>query len=148
MYLAYWQFDTTGVNDFQLVNNTDGLYPKNTSFKYPKVGQTNSACRIGIVSAQGGSTVWLQAMGDPRDSYIPQMEWAPNSPLVRNTDALSARTPTGRLSDQALTKRLASVGMAAVTTCSTFSAKVNSSSSRTFCGKSSKSFSLPCGRIT
>ena len=44
--IAYWQFDTTGVQQFPLVNNTDSLYPKITCYAYPKVGQINSACRV------------------------------------------------------------------------------------------------------
>ncbi|MBN2272323.1 MAG: DPP IV N-terminal domain-containing protein, partial [Sedimentisphaerales bacterium] len=47
-YIAYWQFDTEGVGEFHLINYTDSLYPKITSFQYPKVGQTNPACRIGV----------------------------------------------------------------------------------------------------
>ncbi len=47
--------------------------------QYPKAGQQNSAVRIGVVSAGGGSTVWLEPVGDPRSDYIPFMEWAGNS---------------------------------------------------------------------
>ena len=59
-YIAYWQFDTSGVKSFPLVNDTDGLYPKLTYYKYPKVGESNSACRVGIVAASGGTTRWLR----------------------------------------------------------------------------------------
>ena len=52
--IAYWQFDTTGVGIFSLINNTDALYPVVTRNPYPKVGTTNSAVRIGVVSAEGG----------------------------------------------------------------------------------------------
>jgi len=77
--IAYWQFDTEGVRDFHLINYTDSLYPKITTFQYPKVGETNSACRIGVISSSGGQTQWLKVPGDPRNHYIPKMEWAENS---------------------------------------------------------------------
>ena len=43
--IAYWQFDTTGVGIFSLINNTDTLYPVVTRIPYPKAGTTNSAVR-------------------------------------------------------------------------------------------------------
>jgi dipeptidyl-peptidase-4 len=52
--LAYWQFDTTGIDDFTLINDTDSLYPALTRIPYPKAGTTNSAARIGVVDAAGG----------------------------------------------------------------------------------------------
>ncbi|MCY2991797.1 MAG: S9 family peptidase [Planctomycetota bacterium] len=81
-HIAYWQFDTSGVPEFRLVNYTDTLYPKITPFAYPKVGQTNSACRVGVVPASGGPTMWFQTTADPRNHYIPEMEWAPDSKSV------------------------------------------------------------------
>ncbi len=74
--LAYWQFDTSGVRDFALINNTDELYPSITYIPYPKVGETISAARIGVVNASGGDTVWVDLPGDPRQSYVPRMDWA------------------------------------------------------------------------
>ncbi len=73
--IAYWQLDTRGVPVFPLVNNTDSLYPKITSIKYPKVGEQNAACRVGIVSVRGGLTSWVNVPGDPRDNYIAFLEW-------------------------------------------------------------------------
>ena len=80
--IAYWQFDTSGVREFKLINNTDALYPKITSYAYPKVGETNSACRVGVVEASGGSTRWFRPNADPRNHYIPEMEWAKDSKHV------------------------------------------------------------------
>ena len=78
-HLAYWQFDTSGVRDFALINNTDALYPSITYIPYPKVGETVSAARIGVVSASGGDTVWVNLPGDPRQHYVPRMDWADGS---------------------------------------------------------------------
>jgi dipeptidyl-peptidase-4 len=77
--IAYWQFDTTGVGIFTLINDTADEYPALKQFPYPQVGTTNSAVRVGIVSAQGGPTLWMNVPGDPREHYIARMAWAGNS---------------------------------------------------------------------
>jgi dipeptidyl-peptidase 4 len=77
--IAYWQLDASGVRDFLLINNTDSLYSFTIPVQYPKSGTTNSAGRVGVVSAEGGNTVWLQVPGDPRNNYIARMDWAANS---------------------------------------------------------------------
>jgi dipeptidyl-peptidase-4 len=77
--IAYWQLDASGVKEFVLVNYTDSLYPSFTSIPYPKVGETLSSARVGVVSADGGETVWARLEGDPRNNYIARMEWAASS---------------------------------------------------------------------
>lgn len=77
--IAYWQFDTSGVKDYTLVNSSDTLYPSVKTFGYPKAGETNSAVRVGVVSVRGGTTRWLAIPGDPRNNYIARMDWAPNA---------------------------------------------------------------------
>jgi dipeptidyl-peptidase-4 len=94
--IAFWQFDASGIKDFTLVNNTDELYPKTTVIPYPKVGTTNAAVRIGVVSASGGQIKWLNTPGDLRQNYIVAMDWAGNSDEIvlqhlnrlQNTDQL------------------------------------------------------------
>ncbi len=75
--IAYWQLDASGVRDFPLYDTTDSLYAYFFEVQYPKAGQTNSASRVGVVSATGGATRWMNVPGDPRDNYIARMEWAP-----------------------------------------------------------------------
>jgi dipeptidyl-peptidase 4 len=77
--IAYFQFDQSGVPEFALINYTDTLYPVITKYHYPKAGQTNSAVRVGVVSAEGGTTRWMRTPGDPRNIYIARMDWADNS---------------------------------------------------------------------
>jgi dipeptidyl-peptidase 4 len=77
--IAYWQLNSEGVKEMLLINNTAGLYPEITAFPYPKAGETNSAARIGVVSADGGPTRWIEIPGDARNNYLPRMEWAANS---------------------------------------------------------------------
>jgi dipeptidyl-peptidase 4 len=73
--IAYWQFDSTGVGVFTLIDDTTHLYPTLKKIPYPKVGTTNSAVRIGVVSADGGGTKWMQTPGDPRNTYLSRLEW-------------------------------------------------------------------------
>jgi dipeptidyl-peptidase 4 len=77
--IAYWQLDANGVRDFLLINNTDSLYSFTMPVQYPKAGTTNSAARIGVVSAKGGPTTWMKVPGDPRNNYLARMDWAANS---------------------------------------------------------------------
>src|SRR6185436_9653687 len=44
-HIAYWQFDSTGVGMFSLINDTADVYPAITRIPYPKAGTTNSAAR-------------------------------------------------------------------------------------------------------
>ena len=80
--IAYWQLDTSGVKEFRMINNTAELYPKIVSFPYPKAGEMNSAARVGVVNADGGATKWFDIAGDPRQNYLPRMEWAAGSSEV------------------------------------------------------------------
>jgi dipeptidyl-peptidase 4 len=80
--VAYWQLNADQVKDFSLINNTDSLYSQVLPVQYPKAGEANSAARVGIVSAAGGPTRWLDIEGDPRNHYIGRMEWAANSTEV------------------------------------------------------------------
>ncbi len=74
--IAFWHFDMTGVGTFLMINDTDSLYPFTVPIQYPLVGTTNSAVTAGVVSARGGSITWLALTGDPRQDYLPFMEWA------------------------------------------------------------------------
>ncbi len=77
--VAYWQFDTTGVGQYSLINDTREEYPVVTTYPYPQPGTINSAVKIGVVSAKGGATKWMTLPGDPREHYVPRMEWVENS---------------------------------------------------------------------
>ncbi|MGH9376799.1 MAG: DPP IV N-terminal domain-containing protein, partial [Terriglobia bacterium] len=118
--IAYWQFDTTGVGDFPLIYNTGGpyemvtqipypeygVYPFIRHIAYPEAGTTNSAVRIGVVNAAGGTPQWMETPGDPRNYYIARMDWAENSEelvlqhlnrLQNTNDVLLADTRTGKV---------------------------------------------------
>ncbi len=80
--IAYWQSDTSGVKEFHIVNNTAGSYAKLLSIRYPKVGEKNSAVRIGVVDISSGATVWIKAPGDSSDNYIARVDWTPDAKEV------------------------------------------------------------------
>lgn len=80
--IAYWQSDTRNVGTFYLINNIDSLYSKPIPLPYPKVGDSLSAVKIGVVSAEGGQTNWFDFPGDPRNNYLARMEFIPNSQEV------------------------------------------------------------------
>ena len=86
--IAFWQFDTSGVREFHLIDNTAGNYPRITSFPYPKVGETNSATRLGVVAATGGKVRWLRIPGDPREHYLAKMEWIGSEIAVQQFNRL------------------------------------------------------------
>jgi dipeptidyl-peptidase-4 len=111
--VAYWQLNADQVRDYNLINDTDSLYSRVIPVQYPKVGEANSAARIGIVSATGGPTRWLEIEGDPREHYIPRMDWAAGSDEVllqrfnrrQNTDeVMLGNARTGKVRT-ALTER-------------------------------------------
>ncbi|MHA6723928.1 S9 family peptidase [Sphingomonas sp. RS2018] len=77
--VAFWRFDTSSVGTFNLITNTDGQYSRVIPLQYPKVGTANSAVKVGTIDVATGATTWVKVEGDPRQSYIPQMSWAPDS---------------------------------------------------------------------
>ena len=118
--IAYWQFDSSGVGIFKLLYNLGapkeivtgfaypgvGVYPSILNIPYPIPGTTNSAVRAGVVSADGGDTMWMQVPGDPREDYIARLEWAGNSSeiaiehlnrLQNTNDVLLADASTGQV---------------------------------------------------
>jgi dipeptidyl-peptidase-4 len=81
--IAYWQLNSEGVKEFYITRSDDGAYARLISIRYPKTGERNSAARIGVVSAQGGETAWLQIPGDSREHYLAKMEWAGDRVVVQ-----------------------------------------------------------------
>ena len=82
-HIAFWNFDSSRVGEFRMINNTDTLYPQIITFRHAKVGTTNSACRIGVVNSDGGDLLWFDPSGgNSRDNYIARMEWAGKGKIV------------------------------------------------------------------
>lgn len=73
--IAYWQIDATKIKNFLLINNTDSIYSFIKPVEYPKAGEDPSPCKVGVINVAGGKTLWMKMPGDPRQHYIPRMEW-------------------------------------------------------------------------
>lgn len=77
--IVYWRLDQSDVPIVNLINNTDGTYPKITPIRYPRAGDTNASVRIGVVPASGGHTLWINVPGDPRNDYIADISFHRNT---------------------------------------------------------------------
>jgi dipeptidyl-peptidase-4 len=73
--IAYWQVDARKTRDYLMLNTTDSIYSFVVPVEYPKVGEPPSIVRIGVISALGGKTTWMNIPGDPQQHYLPRMEW-------------------------------------------------------------------------
>lgn len=73
--IAYWQVDARTTRDYLMLDMTDSIYSFVVPVEYPKVGEPPSKVRIGVVSAEGGNTTWMNIPGDPQQHYLPRMEW-------------------------------------------------------------------------
>ncbi len=77
--IAFWQLDTSEVPVFTLIDNTSSFYPTIKQFQYPRVGTTNPAAKIGVVSLdRPGTATWVPIPGDPRNNYLVDLDWVPD----------------------------------------------------------------------
>ena len=65
-----------------MINNTDSVYSYTIPIQYPKVGEENSAARVGVISLATKETVWAKLPGVAKDMYVPRMDWADNSEQI------------------------------------------------------------------
>jgi len=77
--IAYWQLDARSIKNFLMINNTDSIYPYTVPVEYPIVGESPSACKIGIVDIASAKTNWVKVPGEATQNYIPRMDWIPNT---------------------------------------------------------------------
>ncbi len=77
--IAYWQIDASAIKKFYMINNTDSIYSQLVPLEYPKVGETPSACKVGIVSLSDAKTTWITVPGDASQHYLVRMEFIPTT---------------------------------------------------------------------
>ena len=77
--IAYWQIDASSIKKFYMINNTDSIYSQLVPLEYPKVGESPSACRVGVVSLSDAKTTWLNVPGDASQNYLVRMEFIPTT---------------------------------------------------------------------
>jgi len=76
--ISFWQIDANQIRDYYMINTTDSIYSQIIPVEYPKVGESPSPAKIGVVDLSTNQTTWLNIPGDPQQHYLPRMEW--NSP--------------------------------------------------------------------
>ena len=76
-WIAYLQFD---VGRQHLYPHADlvGVRAVYEPQRYPKAGTPNAEVRLGVVSAAGGETRWMN-LGEPRDALLARVCWLPGS---------------------------------------------------------------------
>ena len=77
--IAYWQIDAGAIKKFYMIDNTDSIYSQLIPLEYPKVGETPSSCRVGVVQLSDTQTTWMDIPGDPSQNYLVRMEYIPNT---------------------------------------------------------------------
>lgn len=79
-WLAYEEVDNTPVETFSIM---DLMHPEKAAdtFPYPRAGQANAKTRLGVVSAQGGNTTWVQ-WDATRYPYLATVTWQEGAPLT------------------------------------------------------------------
>jgi dipeptidyl-peptidase-4 len=77
--IAFWQIDATDVKDYLMINHTDSIYPVVIPVEYPVAGEAVSPYKIGVVDITTAHISWMDVPGDPKQHYVPRMEWAANS---------------------------------------------------------------------
>ncbi len=80
-HISFWSIDANQIRDFYMINNTDSVYSQVIPVEYPTIGQTPSPAKIGVVDITSEKTNWLRFLGDPRQHYLPRMEWLTASEL-------------------------------------------------------------------
>lgn len=76
--ISFWQIDANQIRDYYMMNFTDSVYSQVIPVEYPKVGESPSPAKIGVIDLASQKTTWLNIPGDPQQHYLPRMEW--NSP--------------------------------------------------------------------
>jgi dipeptidyl-peptidase-4 len=71
--IAFYRFDESQVPEFTMTEWGD-LYPKQTSFKYPKAGEANSLVTVNIYDVNTQQTIPVD-LGPETDQYIPRIIW-------------------------------------------------------------------------
>lgn len=80
--IAFWQVDANKIRDFYMINNTDSPYSRIIPVEYPKVGESPSPVRIGVITLSNVSVRWMRIEGNPSQYYIPRMEWSGANELI------------------------------------------------------------------
>lgn len=78
--IAYLQFDVSREPFYPHMDHLP-VAPVGEPQRYPKAGTPNADVRVGVVSASGGMTKWLE-FGETRDHLTARVAWTPKSDAV------------------------------------------------------------------
>ncbi|MBX2891473.1 MAG: S9 family peptidase [Saprospiraceae bacterium] len=79
--IAFLRFDEREVPEFPLTWYEGGMYPRQSSFKYPKVGEPNSVVSVHVYDVDAGNMVG-QIDALEADDYVPRIHWTTDNHLV------------------------------------------------------------------
>ena len=79
--LAYIKFDESAVPEFSMLIFENELYPKVTTFKYPKAGEKNAVVSLQMYDVKANATKTIN-LGDYSDFYIPRLKWTNDANLL------------------------------------------------------------------
>ncbi len=79
--LAYIKFDESAVPEFSMSIFENELYPKVTTFKYPKAGEKNAVVSLQMYDVKANATKAIN-LGDYNDFYIPRLKWTNDANLL------------------------------------------------------------------
>lgn len=81
-YVAWIRFDERSVREFTMTNYNNGFYPEYVTFKYPKVGETNSTVSVHIYDTESSMSRDVDILTSQSDLYIPRIKWIQNLNLL------------------------------------------------------------------
>ncbi len=73
--IAFWNLDASTTGTFYMIDNLDSVYARLIPLQYPKVGETPSACKVGVVDVATQAITWIPIEGSATENYIPGMQW-------------------------------------------------------------------------
>ncbi len=81
--IAFMKFDESAVKEFTMTYHFDQMYPHYSTFKYPKVGETNATVSAHIFNLNKDEIVDIKLEPDA-ERYIPRIKWTkdPNEVCV------------------------------------------------------------------
>jgi len=79
--IAFIRFDEREVPEFPLTWYEGGMYPRQSSFKYPKVGEPNSVVSVHLYDVDAANMVG-QIDALEADDYVPRINWTVDNQLV------------------------------------------------------------------
>ena len=78
-FVAYEEADSSAVEPHYIASAVEPSQAPN-AFRYPRTGTSNASLRLGIVSAQGGPTVWAD-WDNKTYPYLARVTWPKKGPL-------------------------------------------------------------------